>query len=50
MRPTIILEHFRMALIKLAKPEKKIVPFLWLDTAKAHQKKRPHKSTCPLAS
>jgi hypothetical protein len=30
MRPTIILEHFRMALIKLAKPEKKIaLPLGW---------------------
>jgi hypothetical protein len=46
MRPTIILEHFRMALIKLAKPEKKIaLPLGW--TAKAHQKKRPHKAPVP---
>jgi hypothetical protein len=47
MRPTIILEHFRMALIKLAKPEKKIVPFLWLDTAKAHQRSARTKAPVP---
>jgi hypothetical protein len=48
MRTTIIFEHLRMALIKLAKPEKN-GPFSWLETAKAHQKK-PSKCPVPLTS
>jgi hypothetical protein len=48
MRPTIILEHLRMAFIKLAKPEKTFL--LLIDTAKVRQKKPQHKSTCAFAS
>jgi hypothetical protein len=48
--PTIILEHLRMAFIKLANPEKNCVPSSWLDTAKVRQKKLQHKSTSAFAS
>jgi hypothetical protein len=50
MRPTIILEHFRMGINQIGKTEKKIALPLGWTQPKAHQKKRPHKSTCPLAS